>query len=654
MSSALAAATLDMYAEEDKVIAKFIEFKEKYGESFEQTVRTNHKTDPKFAFLNDTSSRSHGRYLEKLASRGSGKPLAISLQDKPTPTIHKRRSSRWSQTVGVAKRAVQYTGKAAGRAVSAAANALVDALPAPLSPRRHTIQRRWARNPEAEVQSEPPRTEAAQQRPGLARMLSQPMREVRVLDMGDSPTGSSTNQMSPGIDNALRLRIGTLNCNMLGVQPKDAPRIVAIARAVAVAELDLLHLSELADEATANALLVRVNAASGSNSLTMPTFRMYFHRAAARGTHPVSLALFYRTSALAGGLGLASRMDKDEDPGLRVNLRNPESGEVFDLRMRRGYLFRCTLDPVRFGTRPPLTVAGLHLQSNRGSAFSHYKRMAQARIVRAALQTAVLTIPEEDVVILGDMNSAETDLDIAPLTDEARAGRTAGLAHFTSAVPEAQRTFTLDILRCLDVRTAGYTLANVHADATPTWRRGGEASQLDHILFRIAGVVPNSSAVRRSIEWLPPGVTDHALVVGSFRMTESPEKPSMPSAPREATSRPFSAAGGKDVTEDSWSHSAGPMAPSPDEAMGEAQWPEAQLPEGSGVARLARSLSRGLTSWKPPTLVSMGRMLSRQVGMGGIDLEEDRRRLIDRAESRESVGSLGSDTSIGSGFSVNL
>ena len=115
-------------------------------------------------------------------------------------------------------------------------------------------------------------------------------------------------------------------------------------------------------------------------------------------------------------------------------------------------LFRCSLNPRRFGPRPPLTLAGLHLQSNVGAAaFSHYKRMAQARIVRAALQPAVLAVPEEDILILGDLNCAETDIAIAPLRDEKGEGRAAGLASFTAAVPEAQRTFVVDTLRCLDV-----------------------------------------------------------------------------------------------------------------------------------------------------------------------------------------------------------
>ena len=120
--------------------------------------------------------------------------------------------------------------------------------------------------------------------------------------------------------------------------------------------------------------------------------------------------------------------------------------------------------------------------------------------------------------VLGDLNSAETDLAIAPIGDEVQQGRERGLQKFHSSVKTAQRTFVVEMLRCLDVRTAGYTLASVHRDGAPTWRRGDAATQLDHILYRLAGVAPNSQSVRRSIEWLPAGVTDHALVMGAFRM----------------------------------------------------------------------------------------------------------------------------------------
>ena len=98
------------------------------------------------------------------------------------------------------------------------------------------------------------------------------------------------------------------------------------------------------------------------------------------------------------------------------------AGSFYDLRLRRAYLFRCTLSIARFGPRPPLTIAGTHLQSNRGSQYSHYKRMAQARILRAALQPVVHAEPPEDVIVLGDLNAAETDLSIHPLHDEERHG----------------------------------------------------------------------------------------------------------------------------------------------------------------------------------------------------------------------------------------
>ena len=308
---------------------------------------------------------------------------------------------------------------------------------------------------------------------GLVRSLSRPWEMVRD-DVGSSTPACT----SPPAAGGECLRVGTLNCALLSVTPKDASRVVAIARAIANADLDLVHLSELMDADVAHALCIRVNAACGA-PLTQPAFAFHFHSSRSRGAGP-SLALFYRIAALADGAGEASRMDEPaSDPRLHVNLKNPQTGEVFDLQLRRGYMFRCHLSEQRFGVRPPLTLAGVHLQSNRGSVFSHYKRMAQARIIRAALQPCVLAMPEEDVIVLGDLNSAETDAAIAPLRNEVEAGRSAGLASFTSAVPSAQRTFTVEMLRCLDVRTAGYTLANVHRDGAPTWRRGGASTQYD-------------------------------------------------------------------------------------------------------------------------------------------------------------------------------
>ena len=250
-------------------------------------------------------------------------------------------------------------------------------------------------------------TASTEARSSFSRTLSQPMREVGVVASPSEPMSPSSLSPSPSLSPSAgaasltrgpRIRIGTLNCNKLGVQPKDAPRIVAIARAVAAADLDLLHLSELENEEAAQALCVRVNASSPGGLIT-PAYGVHFHMSAARDPRNPSLALLYRLIALEGGSGEAMRIDDRHS----VNLRNPATREVFDLRLRRGYLFRCSLNPQRFGRRPPLTLAGLHLQSSVGaSAFSHYKRIAQARIVRAALQPCVLAEPEEDVLILGE------------------------------------------------------------------------------------------------------------------------------------------------------------------------------------------------------------------------------------------------------------
>ena len=169
--------------------------------------------------------------------------------------------------------------------------------------------------------------------------------------------------------------------------------------------------------------------------------------------------------------------------------------------------------------------------------------MAQARVVRAALQPHVTApAPAEaaarrpggraraaprapwawDVLVLGDMNSAETDAAAAPLRDAPLAAR------FADAVPSAQRTFIVQTLRCVDVRTPGYTLDNVHGDGAPTWRRGRASSQLDHILHRLAAPPPRGDGARadapaaaaatREIVWLPPGVTDHALLIADFAL----------------------------------------------------------------------------------------------------------------------------------------
>ena len=49
-------------------------------------------------------------------------------------------------------------------------------------------------------------------------------------------------------------------------------------------------------------------------------------------------------------------------------------------------------------------------------------------------------------------------------------------------------------------------------------------SRLDHILYRLAAVVPNSPAVHRCIEWLDD-VSDHALVIGVFHLPAPSAQP---------------------------------------------------------------------------------------------------------------------------------
>jgi hypothetical protein len=79
--------------------------------------------------------------------------------------------------------------------------------------------------------------------PPPPRSLSQPMQEVRIAsgsdDSSPSRAGISSSSAGSAASPGARLRVGTLNCNKLSIHPKDAPRVVAIARALAAAELDL-------------------------------------------------------------------------------------------------------------------------------------------------------------------------------------------------------------------------------------------------------------------------------------------------------------------------------------------------------------------------------------------------------------------------------
>ena len=101
--------------------------------------------------------------------------------------------------------------------------------------------------------------------PALSRRLSLPWAPVQLLPSDDEAADAAVAASSDATEAARStLRIGTLNCSNLSVTARDARRVVAIARAIAAAELDLVHLSELLDMDAAHALTSRVNAAAGA------------------------------------------------------------------------------------------------------------------------------------------------------------------------------------------------------------------------------------------------------------------------------------------------------------------------------------------------------------------------------------------------------
>ena len=414
------------------------------------------------------------------------------------------------------------------------------------------------------------------------------------------------------------LRVVTWNVERL--RGSDHRRVHAITQHLRRLRPDLLSLIELVDRAAAAAILRGLNSGRDAASDGAP-FGMVFHDSHQRNqSHALNLALLYRKAALLGPPGgggpLVSHTRFDDDASLAVTMVDPESvaalhgaktraaahasasrkrrgggrqplgcpsnalpaHRTFELRLRRGYLCRCH---PRATKGRALNVVGLHLKSLRGNAFSHYKRMAQARIVRAALQRRGRL--DEDLVVLGDLNSSETDPRINPLPTTLTPAARAAARRFASVCPTEQRTFVVQTLRHVDVRLPEATLANVHTDGAPTWRRamsprhvsprhglgsgssssllsqssdgggggGGGAeeqeeeeeevrtSQLDHILFRFGGagdvadgVAPRHRAgcagkrlateCRREIAHAGSGggssaTSDHAALVAAFR-----------------------------------------------------------------------------------------------------------------------------------------
>ena len=304
--------------------------------------------------------------------------------------------------------------------------------------------------------------------------------------------------------------------NVESLRARDQEKINGLARKMLDLKVDLVNLIEINERAAVENLVEILNQKKD-------TFNYLFHSTNARA-NIMHLALIYRKSAFLDKFDghKAKRFDGRK---WNVPMTDPSNGRAFELAFRRGYFV--TLHP--HCTGHALVVVGVHLKSLRGNAFSHYKRMAQARVVRAALQNSLHC----DWLVLGDFNSSSTDPSIAPIGD-----LPAAAARFQSLVPNSQRTFICDTLRTMDVRNPGYSLQTCHSDAAPTWRRTidetGETlkSQLDHILYRFGDRrakgrnPPHSDSatmcverVERGISWLRMGArgeardaSDHAVL----------------------------------------------------------------------------------------------------------------------------------------------
>eukprot|EP01062_Namystynia_karyoxenos_P082454 TRINITY_DN928_c1_g1_i1.p1 TRINITY_DN928_c1_g1~~TRINITY_DN928_c1_g1_i1.p1 ORF type:complete len:424 (+),score=142.02 TRINITY_DN928_c1_g1_i1:156-1274(+) len=301
-------------------------------------------------------------------------------------------------------------------------------------------------------------------------------------------------------------RLITWNVN--GPGPTDNNKVEAIAKHLAGLFPDAINLTELRARITAEAIAEQLRFVTGSR------WDCYFHEQRGRKSDGLHLALLWRTDRVR----LDSVKRFDNDATLSAPVTDPDSGKTIMLCLRRGYLAELSLAR-RDQRKRPIALAGVHLQSLRGSSFSHYKRQMQARIVRAAMQRFLRT---HDIIIAGDLNSAETDAAISPLKDRS-AGRGGRLAdhvaekRWEQVVPSSQRTFVVETLRALDVATPRLTLSNTHRDGAPTWRRGGASTQLDHVLYRfekLRGDVPG-----HRIAWSPDRtLSDHAAVMATFEL----------------------------------------------------------------------------------------------------------------------------------------
>ena len=278
----------------------------------------------------------------------------------------------------------------------------------------------------------------------------------------------------------------------------ETGRIGAFGEKLRASGADLMVLTELTDAAAAEQLRAR-----------LPGFGLRFHSAMGRNSGNLHLALLYRESSMLGAVE-AHRFDTD--PALTVEMTDPENQLPFALRLRRGFV----VTAVAAATGRPLAIVGIHLKSLRGNAFSHYKRMAQARVVRAALQPF---LPTHDIIIGGDFNCAETDSTYSPLRDDVpeRTLIRSELEKQTSRryellVPTSQRTFIVQTLRHIDVTRVNASLANIHSVGAAgerrgdhTWRRGGSKAQLDHILFSFGREPQLQVCATRGIVWAGAG-----------------------------------------------------------------------------------------------------------------------------------------------------
>ena len=191
------------------------------------------------------------------------------------------------------------------------------------------------------------------------------------------------------------LRVVSWNTEMLSGSHERLVRMAAHLRSLGPP--DIVVLTELQD----------IDAIRGLTAELGDNYRYHFHDACGRSSGNLHLGLIFNADAVEGGkLDFARRFDTSDR--WAVEEHDPYTHQPFLLRFRRGFLARLVLKQ----TGRPCVVCGIHLKSLRGNEFSHYKRMAQARVIRAVMQAHL----DSDLLICGDFNSASTD----PLTNPIR------------------------------------------------------------------------------------------------------------------------------------------------------------------------------------------------------------------------------------------